>query len=333
MYPIELQLQLFHAIKKELPPHLSLADEIASLLDISTDSAYRRIRGEKPLLLEEAGKLCTRYRLSLDSLLQQGTDGFHFRGEFFYPEDFQFDKYLASYAQQMIYMSSFKSRKIYFLCKDTPVHHHFHFREIAAFKHYFWMRTLMNAPKFLQNKFAIADYPDELFEIGKRALHYYNQCDSVELWNMETFNSTVRQIEYYAAMNLFAHEEEVHLLYKKLEELVLHLEKQADAGYKFDHDDASQKPLSTFQLYFNEIILGDNSATAVLDNNKIVYIPHSTFNFMATTDVRFCDNTYNHIQNLMKKSTLISHVSERERAHFFNYLRTRIAAGRQNTDV
>jgi hypothetical protein len=57
-----------------------------------------------------------------------------------------------------------------------------------------------------------------------------------------------------------------------------------------------------------------------------VYLPHSIFNFMATTDVRFCDNNYNHIQNLMKKSTLISNVSERERARFFRYLRTRIAA-------
>jgi hypothetical protein len=108
------------------------------------------------------------------------------------------------------------------------------------------------------------------------------------------------------------------------------MEKQADAGYKFVHNDAGKKPLSSFQLYYNEVIVGDNSATAVLNHTKLVYLPHSIFNFMATTDVRFCDNNYNHIQNLMKKSTLISNVSERERARFFHYLRTRIAARTQS---
>ncbi len=327
----DLQQQLFAAIKKNLPAHLSLADEIAAVLDISTDSAYRRIRGEKPLLLEEAGKLCTRFGLALGSLLQQPTDGFLFRGEFFQPEDFQFDKYLASYAQQLKYINSFQSRKLYFLCKDIPPHHHFHFREIAAFKHYFWMRTIMNAPQFQHKKYAFADYPDELFQLGRTALQYYNQIDSVELWNIETINSTLRQIEYYAEMNLFAHEDELQLLYKKLEQLLLHMEKQADAGYKFSYDDVSKKPLAPFQLYYNEVILGDNSATAVLNNTKVVYIPHSVFNFMVTTDVRFCENNFKHVQNLMRKSTLISHVSERERARFFYYLRRRIASHEANS--
>jgi hypothetical protein len=325
-----LQLQLFNAIKAKLPPHLSLADEVAAVLEISTDSAYRRIRGEKPLLLEEVARLCTKYALSLDGLLHLQSDGFLFRGEFFQPEQFQFDKYLASYAQQLKHMASFETRKIFFLCKDIPVHHQFHFRELAAFKHYFWMRTIMNAPGFQQKKFAIRDYPDELWAIGNTALQYYNQIDSVELWSMETLNSTLHQIEYYDAMSLFAHEEDVRLVYQTLERFILHMEKQADAGYKFAYDDAGKKPLSSFQLYYNEVIVGDNSATAVLNHTKLVYLPHSIFNFMATTDVRFCDNNYNHIQNLMKKSTLISNVSERERARFFHYLRTRIAARTQS---
>jgi hypothetical protein len=78
-----LQLQLFNTIKAKLPPHLSLADEVAAVLEISTDSAYRRIRGEKPLLLEEVARLCTKYALSLDGLLHLQSDGFLFRGEFF----------------------------------------------------------------------------------------------------------------------------------------------------------------------------------------------------------------------------------------------------------
>jgi len=38
------QKELFSHIRNSLPPHVSMVDEIAGLLDISYDSVYRRIR-------------------------------------------------------------------------------------------------------------------------------------------------------------------------------------------------------------------------------------------------------------------------------------------------
>ena len=329
MQPNDIQLQLFQRVKIALGPHASMVDDVAKILAVSIDSAYRRIRGEKPLILEEVHKLCTHYGLSLDTLLNQPSAGFLFKGKFFEPENFRFDEYLKSYAYQMKFISSFDNRKLFILCKDIPVHHHFHFREIAAFKHYFWMRTIMNAPDYINKKFSLNEYPEELYQLGKSALGFYNMTDSVELWNFETIISTLRQIEYYHDSNVFAREEEIPLIYDGLQKLLLHIEKQADLGYKLD-DSEAQKPLSKFGLYFNEVILGDNSVTAVLDQSKMVFIPHSVFNFMSTDNAIFCENNYRHIQNLMKKSTLISDVSERERSRFFNYLRNRIENRKQN---
>ena len=56
-----VQVLLFQHIKALLPPQLSVVEEIAGVLEISTDSAYRRIRGEKPISFEDLQKLCTRY--------------------------------------------------------------------------------------------------------------------------------------------------------------------------------------------------------------------------------------------------------------------------------
>ena len=64
-----VQFLFFNHIKNLLPTHLSLAEEVAEVLNISTDSAYRRIRGEKELPLEEAKKLCIKYHISLDQFL------------------------------------------------------------------------------------------------------------------------------------------------------------------------------------------------------------------------------------------------------------------------
>ncbi|MEO7984730.1 MAG: helix-turn-helix domain-containing protein, partial [Bacteroidota bacterium] len=66
----EVQQQLFNILKENLPPHLSLVDELGSLLGLSADSVYRRIRGEKPIDLFELKKICEHYHLSLDQLLQ-----------------------------------------------------------------------------------------------------------------------------------------------------------------------------------------------------------------------------------------------------------------------
>jgi hypothetical protein len=42
----QLQAQLFQYIKTKISNEVSLVDDVAAALDVSTDSAYRRIRGE-----------------------------------------------------------------------------------------------------------------------------------------------------------------------------------------------------------------------------------------------------------------------------------------------
>lgn len=60
---------LFRRIKELLPSHISLVDVVAETLHTSPDSAYRRISGETPIVLEEVKELCRHYKISLDQLL------------------------------------------------------------------------------------------------------------------------------------------------------------------------------------------------------------------------------------------------------------------------
>ena len=75
-----IQQQLFQAVKARLQVESSMADEIAKLLNISTDSAYRRIRGEKMITLEELHAICINYRISLDQLMGINTGAIMFHG-------------------------------------------------------------------------------------------------------------------------------------------------------------------------------------------------------------------------------------------------------------
>jgi hypothetical protein len=327
-----MQVQLFQHLKNKTSA-ASLVDEIAAALNISTDSAYRRIRGEKLVTLEEVYLLCSRYQLSLDTLLNLKTDTISFQGKFIDPVSFRFEEYIASVLQQVKYMASFKERSMYYLCKDIPWFHHYQFKELAAFKYFFWHKTLLQSPEFVSKKISLKGYPVELYEAGRKALDVYNQINSYEIWNMESLNGTLRQVEFYHDMQAFQNEGDLRKIYESLERLFTHLETQAELGYKFDSNDPARKPMARFHMYFNEVVIGDNSILAVLDGAKICFLTHTGFNFIMTRDLSFCENLFSYYQNLMRKSTLISSVSERERSKFFSVLRNRIALRKEKLKV
>ena len=64
-----IQQQFFALLKNSMPPHISMADELAEKMGLSYDSIYRRIRGEKALSMVELKMLCQQYNISLDQVL------------------------------------------------------------------------------------------------------------------------------------------------------------------------------------------------------------------------------------------------------------------------
>jgi hypothetical protein len=322
----DIQQELFRVVKTKIPDHLSAADEIARILAISADSVYRRMRGEKPVSLEEVSRLCAHYQISVDQLMNIQNNAFLFYGKNVNAKNFSFDEYLGTTVEYMKFMQGFKTKELYYLCKDIPLFHHYYSRDLAAFKYYFWMKTLLQFPEFNNRKFSLDDYPETTFALGRKCLDLYNQFNCYELWNFESLNSTLRQIEFYHDGNFFVSDAEAYRVYTAMEKFMDHLEKQAELGFMISSEDSSMTARGTFKMYFNEVVTLDNSILAVLDGTKISFQTHSVFNFMMTRDISFCNHIYDYVQMLMRKSTLISSVSEKERLRFFNKLRNKIQA-------
>ena len=329
----ELQQSLFQAIKSKLPVDASVVDDVAALLEISTDSAYRRMRGEKPIMLDELYKIAIHYRISLDQLMNISNDTIQFQGRYLDKKNFRFEDYMNSLLQNMTYINSLKEKELYYSCKDMPFFDHFVFREIAAFKWFFWLKTYFHFPEFERKQFSVSDYPDELFALDQKMLDIYNQVPSVEIWNIENMNVLFRQIDFYLGGQVFQSNRDAYALYEAAEKLWDHLEEQAALGYKFNYNDPEKRPMARFRMYFNEVFLGDNSILIIADGLKLSYVTHSASNFMITRDLGFNENLYNHLQNQMKRSTLISAVSEKERSKFFRIIRERIARRKEALDV
>lgn len=186
MDTLQIQEHLFQTVKRKLAAEASLAEELATLLKISTDSAYRRIRGEKIITLDELYTIASHYRISLDQLMNIDTGGFQFSGNLLNSKTFRYDAYLTGMMHNLAYFNSFKEKHIFYLCKDTPIFHYFNSDDLAAFKYYFWMGNLVYFPEFRGRKVSFDEYPEELRVLGKKIIGLYGQIDSSEVWNMES---------------------------------------------------------------------------------------------------------------------------------------------------
>ncbi|MEO7265041.1 MAG: helix-turn-helix domain-containing protein [Ferruginibacter sp.] len=320
-----IQQAFFQHIKTSLPPHLSLVEEIAELLDLSNDSAYRRIRGEKPISFEEIQKLCSHFKVSLDQFLHLESDALIFTGRVNTKSETVFEDYLNIVLKQLSLINSFENKHIYFLMKDMPPYIHFQVPELAAFKFYFWKKSILHEPEMQKVKFSFDDPRYEKYHvISKKVIDMYNKIPMTEIWNIESINSSLRQIDFYKDMGFYESKEDVRILYKKMGELVDHIERQAELGLKFNMGTEPNANSVPYTLFVNELILGDNTFMAELGNVRMTFLNHSVLYFIGTRDEQFNDAMFTNMTNLTKKSTMISTVGEKERVRFFKRLRNKI---------
>lgn len=321
----ELQQQLFTHLKASLPPHLSLVDELGDLLSLSADSVYRRIRGEKPVTFSELQKICSHYHLSLDTLLQLNTETVLFDAPGMNGAPAEFVDYLKGMLRQFKYFNSFKNREAHYLCKDSTLWNFYLFPELAAFKTFFWSKTINNQASLSQKIFSVEEFPyKDCFDLGQLVLREYNLIPCVELWNLESMQSTINQISYYKEAGNFKTTHDLELVIVSFHQMIDHLQLQAEKGVKFMPGDTEVSYRAPIQFYVNELILGNNTMVINLDGQNLSMVTYSVLQYLFTKDPRFSAKVMNSFDTLLSRSTLISKTGERDRNRFFNALRQKV---------
>lgn len=321
----ELQQQLFTYLKEQIPPHISLVDELCDLLDLSQDSVYRRIRGEKPITLAELKRICEHYHLSIDQLLQLENDSVLFDAPGMNGTPGSFVDYMKAMLRQFKYFNSFKNREIYYLCKDSTIWNFFLFPELAAFKTFFWSKTINNQADLRNKSFSYEEFPfTDCYELGQLALKEFNLIPCVELWNHESMQSTINQIAYYKDAGHFKSNKDFELVVGALHQTLAHLQHQAEKGVKFMPGDSDVSYKAPIQFYINELILGNNTMILKLDSMPLTMVTYSVFHYLFTKDPRFYTKVMGSFDTLLSRSTLISKTGEKDRNRFFNAMRQKV---------
>ena len=311
-----IQTTFLNQVKRNLPSNLSFVDELAEALSISRDSAYRRIRGETILSLDEAKTLYNRYGVSIDVLFANSSEMVTFHRRVVSYEEYNLEKWLGSILKNLDHLSGFKKNEMIFSAKDIPVFHYFRLPELSAFKLFFWMKTLLGYPEYENAKYSKDLVPKELIALAGRMWSKYSTISSTEIWNEEVLYDTLRQIEFYQECGLFSNPQEATLLSDQLSKLLEDVEDEAASGKKTEG--------GAFNLYNNEILIADNTVFARMGEKRCVYVNQNALNLLLTFQEPFCEKTEMYLQNLIKKSTIISVTGQRERVRFFKNMNDRI---------
>lgn len=320
---INIQSELFTQVKSRLNPGLSLVEEIAELLSISSDSAYRRLRGETVLTLDEIKKICNHYHISVDGLLNIKTGAVVFNKRWTEHGQFSYADFLLSMDRDLKALTQQTDPKIIFFAKDFPVFYNFLFPEIAAFKSFFWQKTALQSEELKNTKFDINEVDEKYISIGYNILNNYNKIPSYELWNDEVLNSFISQVLFYHESGYLKSASVAKLLLDKLVLLIEHFQLQAESATKFLPGKSAVKEKS-FNLYYNEVLIGDNTLCASTDENRIVILTQNVVNTLSTSDKEFCDETFMMLNGIINRSSLISSAAEKERNKFFKRLRDNV---------
>jgi hypothetical protein len=310
------QVSLFDAIKNILSPNISLVHDVSELLDISYDSAYRRIRGVKELSLDELKILSQHYKISIDTLFNLKSNNIVFNSLVLSDQGISFTEWLQAILSELKKINSFKDKEIIYSAKDIPIFHYFEFPEIFAFKVYFWHKALIPSHEFYE-KFIKLEVNDQLMEIGKQITLIYSKIPTSEIWNEETFNSIIRQIEFCHISGYFSKKEDAFSICDTLETMISHLQRQAEYGFRFLHGTNPEGIEGSYKLYCNEVLLGDNTIFVKMDGNPMTFFTFDVINLLITSNPSFCLQNERSLRTQMKESTLISSTSAKDRNRFF----------------
>ncbi|MCD6556340.1 MAG: hypothetical protein J7K64_04030 [Bacteroidales bacterium] len=307
----DLQINFLNRIKDIIPESASLADELADVLEISTDSVYRRLRGETLLTVNEVYELCTHYRISFDLFTHRAKNiAFHY-DELKSPDGFH--TYLSTIFNDMKQIARTENKQIIYAAIDVPIFHHFKYPELSAFKMFYWMKAVVGVPLLDGKKFSVSHVSPEFAEIGKEIYEVYQNIPSIEIWTDETINSLIKQIEFYWDAGYFETQDDALTVCSQAREEIDTLNKQAEMSSK----KMKLSDEGSFMLYHSHIEIGNNCIFTKKGEIESVYLSVHTFNKITTGNPGFVQDSRAWLENLIKKSDLISGISQVNRYQFF----------------
>ena len=313
------QSRLIEQIQQKLPLHQSIIDVLSELLNISSDSVYRRIRGDKTMTFEEVALLSSHFSISLDEILQR-SDANHLKCTYI-PLDLSkkgvYHSYMEALANKMENLRLSFDKEIFFSAVDIPFYHFLPYKELTFFKLFSWNNSVYGFNGGYDDFVNQLEHKEAILACYDKLINSYKRIPSKEIWTEGTIDTFLRLLNYHFEIGHFTNKETPLKLCEQLLNMINKLNEWSEKGIKGESGES-------FKLYISEIDLENSYILLKSKNRTGCILKLFTINSMEIIDERFCMETEKWLNSLAKRATLVSETSEKERYKFFNSQRQKI---------
>ena len=314
----EHQIMLFNLIQKTLPPHLHLVNVLSELLNVSQDTIYRRIRGDKSIDFEEAVLLCNHFHISLDSLAK-ATDDKTIQCQYS-PIDLSdlnnYIAYLQDLATSVESVRMAPDGELIFTAVDIPIYNYSAFKELTLFKLFAWSNSVYGFAGNYNDFIKELDIP-KLTACFDKIVKNYQLCPSTEVWTDNTIDQILKLLFHHYEMGHLGNEDFPLLICEQLWELVNTYYQWSEKGYK----GSTETPI---KFYVSDVDLSNTYVLFRKNGTVNCDLKLFTINHFDIFDQRFCREMENWLLSAIQRSTFITGAAEKHRYKFFNGQRQKI---------
>lgn len=316
-----MQNQFIRYLKEKASNNTSFVDEIATVLDIGYDAAYRRVNLKTNLTLEEGVRLAKHYKISLNKLFEVGSQNTILteKSPRIFNED-HLESYFTKSIENLIPLTKLKSASIIYSAKDIPLFYTLKDSFITRYKIYVWLK-LANK-EMTKNKISFDDFikniPQSLLEKAFELGRTYNFINIIEFWNDNTINGTLEQIIYYYESQLLSKNLALKIC-DDLEEVIHHIEEQT-----IQQSIINSKNNASYNLYKSDLLTMSNIIMVKTTHRKAFFVPYTVLEYFKIEHQETCNVMEDFFEKQMTNSKLLVHSGEKDRTLFFNKMHQKI---------
>ena len=295
-----------HVQKNESMPHL-----ISEILNISTDSAYRRMRGETPLLFNEMMQICDYFKCTYAYGKEKNEKHvYRFSYKSFYDQISTFENLISCLRvlkTNLSYLSTSPDAKVSFSLTDLPIFFFYQSSDLINFRLRIWYKEVLG--KNLEEEL---NYEQKLKEVQSVLTDIFEALKDIEchlIWSNATLDSLLESVSYYKQAGEIE-KEQTNLLFEELSGLINFFYKESDSSdFKW-------------KIFLSEVELSNGYMlleSAALDF-RFSAIKLFSINSINSTEEKIFSDIKQWFEILIKNSVLISSSNRKQRHRFFSRL-------------
>jgi hypothetical protein len=314
---------LFDLINKK-QDNKKLASMVSEVLNISENTAYRKINGSSTITVDEFFTLVKHFDIDL-SHFYSDENHFTFQGNLVYNDNEYVKHYFDDSAGFLNWITK-DNGTLFNLSKDIPLFYYFHEKELGWFKIYFMLKYILIDPKYANLKFSLNNCDEELIKSAMYYSNAYQEVNTSEVWNLESVNTTLHQLEFACTSGMLDNSELIEKLFVQFKKILYLVEEQCKSGKKYAFHKLNKPLASTFKMHHNELYLAHNSYFLEFPSNKnVAFVSFGVFNYIHTENIKFNSYTKLHFDNIQSRSIFLNE-NENDAKSFFQKLHKKIDA-------